>query len=175
MPPATLGGLSCNWKPIENKRGHMMSLLLLSCNDDPKVYQDFLAKLDEIYGGDSGQGNPVNIEKLQLKSFSTVVGEAFRIVPNFFSGLFFRKVYFSTLILLSKWIPIPNLGTHKSGKMGEYLPTMREHADHRKFDDMLRMVLDCSKEQVAEIQKYLDFDNMLLYDTIEEWDEHMWK
>ena len=25
-----------------------------------------------------------------------------------------------------------------------------------KFDDMLRMVLDCSKEQVAEIQKYLD-------------------
>ena len=40
--------------------------------------------------------------------------------------------------------------------MGEYLPTMREHADHRKFDDMLRMVLDCSKEQVAEIQKYLD-------------------
>lgn len=156
MPPATLGGLSCNWKPIENKRGHMMSLLLLSCNDDPKVYQDFLSKLDEIYGGDSGQGNPVNIEKLQLKSFSTVVGEAFRIVPNFFSGLFFRRVYFSTLILLSKWIPIPHLGTHKSGKMGEYLPTMREHADHRKFDDMLRMVLDCSKEQVAEIQKYLD-------------------
>ena len=112
MPPATLSGLSCNWKPIENKRGHMMSLLVLSCNDDPKVYQNFLSKLDEIYGGDSGQGNPVNIEKLQLKSFSTVVGEAFRIVPNFFSGLFFRRVYFSTLIVLSKWIPIPNLGTH---------------------------------------------------------------
>ena len=40
--------------------------------------------------------------------------------------------------------------------MGKYLPTMREHADHRKFDDMLGMVLECSKEQVAEIQKYLD-------------------
>ena len=46
----------------------------------------------------------------------------------------------------------------------------------RNENTMLNMIesgeLDWS---FAEQQKYLDKDNMLLYDTIEEWDEHMWK
>ena len=51
---------------------------------------------------------------------------------------------------------MPGMGTRKKGKISDYLPTMRTHADHRKFDDMLRMVLDCSKEQIADIKTYLD-------------------
>mgnify|MGYP001329148373 FL=1 len=155
-PLATLDGLSCTWQPISNQRGHMMSLLVLSCEDNSKVYQDFLTKLDEIYGRDSGTGNPVNIDRLELKPLTTMVRDAFRVVLNIFNGLFYGKVSFYSLIFFSKWIPIPNLGTHSSGKLGEYLPTIREHADHRKFDDMLRMVLDCSKEQIAIIEEYLN-------------------
>ena len=41
-PNATLKGLSCNWKPLENRRGYMMSLLVLSRLEDSSVYQDFL-------------------------------------------------------------------------------------------------------------------------------------
>ena len=157
-PHATLNGLSCNWKPLENKRGNMMSLLVLSRNDEANIYQDFLQKLDEIYDGNSDEANPVNTEKLQLKTFSKAFQDAFRIFPNVFDQLFYRRMGFFSMFLCSQWIPIPGMGTHKNGKLGEYLPTMREHADHRKFDDMLRMVLDCSKEQIAEILKYLDLE-----------------
>ena len=33
---------------------------------------------------------------------------------------------------------------------------MRAHADYRKFDDVLRMVIDVSLEQYESIQKYLE-------------------
>jgi Protein of unknown function (DUF3095) len=37
-----------------------------------------------------------------------------------------------------------------------YTNSMRVHADHRKFDDMIRMVVDCSEEQVVRITTVLD-------------------
>ena len=33
---------------------------------------------------------------------------------------------------------------------------MPEHSDYRKFDDALRMVLDCEPDQVARLKAYLD-------------------
>ena len=156
VPYAVLTGLSCNWQPIENKRGHMMSLLLLSRTDDPQVYQNFLQKLDNIYNGDSAEGNPVNIERLQLKSFSKIFQDISKSVPQMFSKLYISRIVTSILPRLGKHFYIPGYGTYKKGKFADYVPTMRTHADYRKFDDMLRMVLDCSKEQIATIQNHLE-------------------
>ena len=33
---------------------------------------------------------------------------------------------------------------------------MRSHSDYRKFDDLLRMVIDCSLEELASIRGYLE-------------------
>ena len=45
---------------------------------------------------------------------------------------------------------------------------MRTHADYRKFDDVLRMVLDCSEIQTQEIEQYLESkyqEGQLFYGT----------
>jgi len=36
-----------------------------------------------------------------------------------------------------------------------YLESMRVHSDYRKFDDMLRMILDCSANQAERIRANL--------------------
>ena len=36
-----------------------------------------------------------------------------------------------------------------------YKAAMKLHSDHQKFDDMLRMVLDCSDEEAHLIEQYL--------------------
>ena len=37
-----------------------------------------------------------------------------------------------------------------------YAESMSTHSDFRKFDDTLRMVVDCSREQAAEIRAFLE-------------------
>ena len=37
-----------------------------------------------------------------------------------------------------------------------YAGAMAAHSDYRKFDDMLRMILDCTTEQVQAIQAFLE-------------------
>lgn len=36
-----------------------------------------------------------------------------------------------------------------------YVQSMRAHTDYRKFDDMIRQVVDCTKEQADEVEEYL--------------------
>jgi len=39
---------------------------------------------------------------------------------------------------------------------GRYRASLSTHSDYRKFDDMLRMVIDCSTDQVQRIRDLLD-------------------
>jgi hypothetical protein len=39
---------------------------------------------------------------------------------------------------------------------GHYMQHMRYHSDYRKFDDTLRLVLDCSEEQAAGLEAVLE-------------------
>ena len=38
----------------------------------------------------------------------------------------------------------------------KYTQSMKSHSDYRKFDDMLRMIIDCDLAQVNQVKTYLD-------------------
>ena len=164
-PASTLRGLTCNWQPIANKRGKMLSLLVVSKTDEENVYQEFLAHLEKTFKGNLNEANPVNTEKLQMKSPLSIIKNHLYTSSKYFSATLLKGMAASLLVVISQWLPIPKLGSHKKGMLGEYLPTMRTHADFRKFDDVLRMVLDCSEEQIQEIEQYLEaqYQKGLLY------------
>ena len=155
-PSATLRGLTCNWEPIHNKRGQMLSLLVISRTDGSNVYKDLLSHLDNLFEGDFSEANPVNTENLKMKSMSSIVKKHIASNTKYLSKTFAKEVAGSLKVILSQWFPTPNMGTHKTGRLGEYIPTMRTHADYRKFDDVLRMVLDCSEDQMNNIESYLE-------------------
>ena len=54
-------------------------------------------------------------------------------------------------VLVFKWkAPAPHFDPKT------YAESMSNHSDFRKFDDMLRMVVDCSADQAASIRTFLE-------------------
>ncbi len=146
--PANLDGLSCRWQPIPNKRGHILSFLVAAREVNKlDVYGDILTKMNEIMGGKLEDANPVNLENLTYKSVQQCVDDEKRYQQK---GFFARFVE----ILIAVWIfklKLPNWGFDAK----HYKKSLRAHSDYRKFDDMLRMIIDCSDEQYDQIDKYL--------------------
>ncbi|CAB9507283.1 Protein of unknown function (DUF3095) [Seminavis robusta] len=159
-----LGGLSCRWNPIPNKRGTIMSLLVCAREGESpaKVYDQVLRELDKIYDGKLDEANPVNTDLLYYKTVGQCYEDEKRYHTNHWTTNFMERVseIFLAVGIFGHQMDT-NLFDHK-----HYFESMRQHADHRKFDDMLRMILDCSDEQAQSIERLLGQlhkDQMLHY------------
>ena len=152
-----LNGLSCRWQPIEAKNGVMVSILIQALN---------LARADEVYGEiisglqqilDTDSNSPVHDVRFRphwpAKSWrlETLWRENEKSLVAKFAGRFVNLA--ATFVLF--WVMLFNLpfGPFRPKK---YKREMRANADFRKFDDMLRMVLDCRHEQVERLQVFLE-------------------
>ncbi len=150
-PEPNLGGLSCRWQDIPNQNGLVLSLMVLATGpEESRVYSEFLAFLDDVFGGDIQVANPVDAANMAYKS----VAQCFRDERRYHARLSFSFLYRLTEILVAVLIfklriPPGFFDARHYAKM------MRRHSDYRKFDDMLRMILDCSASQLEAIQLYL--------------------
>lgn len=148
-----LTGLSCRWNSLHNRRGKIMSLLVRAqVEPAARIYDDLLVELSRIYDGQLDETNPVSNESLRYRS----VAECLQGESRFHS----RKTTLSYLkrlleilvsVLIFKFRLPPLIFNAR-----RYQESMRQHSDHRKFDDMLRMILDCSDKQVEAIRAYLE-------------------
>jgi len=151
-----LKGLSCRWQPIKAQRDTILTLLVMSTNPDKEDarYQDINSNITRILETDA---SPVKLSNLryswpgwkQLRQSQMVWRSG-----NWLKGLF---GHISMAILFH----ILHLFNLKLGRfnVAEYRDDMITNSDYRKFDDMLRMVVDCSQEQVNEIEGYLSYKN----------------
>lgn len=147
---ADLAGLSCRWQPIPTQRGTILSLLV-SAQDDG-TYREILHKLNEIFDGRLDDANPVNSRSMTYKSLSQCIREERRHFPSTWSlGFLSRILQIVVSVIIFKFKLNPSvLPTRR------YVQTMRSHSDYRKFDDMLRMIVDCTAAQVTAIRDYLE-------------------
>lgn len=150
-----LSGLSCRWNAIPSKRGKIMSLLVAACEYDQKcetdIYTEVLSELDRVYHGQLEEANPVNTDLLSYKSDQECLEDEkrYRINPQEVSD-----PQTDEIDLACTTFSKPD---HEQPKWAsDYKKSMRPHADHRKFDDMLRMILDCSEEQASQIKSLLE-------------------
>ena len=147
-----LTGLSCRWNPLQSRRGRIMALLVQSrAEPAAKVYDELLAELNRIYDGHFDEMNPVSNESLSYQSMAECIRGESRFHTRKTGSYFKRLVEIVFAVLVFKY-RIPPMFFNA----GRYQTSMREHSDHRKFDDMLRMILDCSDEQVEAIRVYLE-------------------
>ncbi len=147
---ANLGGLSCRWQPIPSRHGKILSLLVVAKNSDA-AYRAVLEQLDSVYEGKMETANPVNIESMRYRSFSDCVRDERRYHQSGFSPRYWMRVleiFFAVLIFKLK---VPPLFFNAKA----YAASMATHSDYRKFDDALRMIIDCSSSQAEEIRKTL--------------------
>lgn len=147
-----LTGLSCRWNPLPNKRGCILSLLVAArAEPHRKIYEDILRQFNEFFDGSMDTANPVNTGDASYLSVKQCLENETRFHTKRSSwGFVMRFVEIIASVLIFRY-RIPPLFFNSR----KYRDSMRVHSDYRKFDDMLRMIVDCSPLQADAIAAYL--------------------
>ena len=146
---ADLTGLSCRWNPIPSKYGLILTIIVKSRKGD-EVYRNFLQELERILPHGLENANPTNVEIASYKDLSTIIKEE-RKLHQSFSKAFVGRCLEAVLAVLVFKFKIPPMIFNPR----KYALSMRTHSDFRKFDDYLRMVIDCRREDAEKIMSYL--------------------
>lgn len=156
--PPDLDGLSCRWEPLASQNGVILSLLLQAGSDDEQaratLYRDLIRDIDRISGNSENGGRPVCDANLKFRwpprglraEIKATAGSRNRILYGF-------RLYFNSLI---QWC-LDRFDLTAGGYRGRrYRDELRRNTDHRRFDDTLRLLLDCSLSQADEIETLLE-------------------
>lgn len=153
-----LGGLSCRWEPLASQNGVMLSVLMQACATDENVnanlYRTLIKDIAEITGTSASASNPVCDANMKFRwpprglqvEIDATVGQ--------------RNHSWFTLCLhinsLLQWIldrfDISAGGYHGHG----YRVELQDNTDYRRFDDTLRILMDCDPEQASTIEAMLE-------------------
>ena len=147
-----LEGLSCRWQPLESKRGHILTLLAQPANSNkPEIVQETLQHLNSIFNGDINRASPVQKLNMKYKSFSQIIKDEWN-----YEKIHFGKKYLQRLVetFICVWAFRFKLPIFFKAK--EYTDQIGVHSDYRKFDDCLRLVIDCTHAESEEIEEYLN-------------------
>lgn len=153
-----LTGLSCRWEPLRSRHGRILCLLISARANSFDKRQLIMARVMEqltrILGQGFSQANPVQAESLRLRwPPRGLIAEARATRGN--KSLLRRTLELHAQSLLQWALDRTGLkaGNYQSGA---YRQQVQTNCDYCKFDDVLRMVLDCSDEQISDIRQLLE-------------------
>lgn len=149
----SLENLSCRWKPIPSERGTILTVLVQGRSANPdQTYRTVIRDLDDILEGGLDNSNPVNRPGMAYRS----VGESLRDEIRYHSSPWSVSFLLRFLEILLA-VSIFRLGLNPGIlDEDEYLEETREQSDYRKFDGMLRFVVDCGHDERDRILSYLE-------------------
>ncbi len=159
IPPRTdsvdsLQGLSCRWSPMPSKKGVVLSLLVSARQASAmSVYGEVLQRIRGILEGDISSANPVYLESKNYKSFARAIREESAYHRRIFNYGFFKRLVDILLSVCIYRLGINPIAPFFNGN--KYRNSIGEHSDYRKFDDVLRLIMDCSEQQHRELQDSL--------------------
>ncbi|HVJ65871.1 MAG TPA: DUF3095 family protein [Bdellovibrionota bacterium] len=150
---ADLTGLSCRWNPIPSRQGQIVSLLVQGRGTHPEyAYSRVLQSLTKIFHSKLDEANPVHQSGLRYRGFWNLVREEFKFHEQKWGSGFWKRLYGSliSVLLFKCGLRPPDVN------VDHYVAGMDRHSDYLKFDDTLRMVLDCTPEQIRDLKTYLE-------------------
>lgn len=145
-----LTGLSCRWQPLSSQRGQILSLLIES-RAGHALFASIIDEISRIVGGDVTNASPASLAAMTYRSGWEIFRNETRYVKSVWSLAFALRLI-SILISLMAFryrLPMPF-------DAEAYVADVPRYSDFRKFDDMLRMVLDCGPGEVSAIEQLLD-------------------
>lgn len=152
--PPDLSGLSCRWNNIKSKQGVILSLIVLP--KDHLRHQDFARVADEVLalaGELARNGHPLPEMGPELGYPTNGFGDEARLLRQHAPVLWTSFVLFWHTLLM--WV-LFKLGLKFQGfDPIHYQRILTRNADFRKFDDGLKMTLDCSHEVRDRLLEYL--------------------
>jgi hypothetical protein len=157
---ASFEGFECRWKAFPSVSDHKLSLLIAALGPDAEakhqVYDGVLAKIDAIYG-EVPAYHPLRAERMRLAFSLRTLSHEWR-VRTTGQGALRRLAYLADLLFRSAagtYLFARNRDT-ESTRWSSYRDELVENSDFRKFDGVLRMLIDGSEQQYAQLELYLD-------------------
>ena len=157
---AHFDGFECRWQGVPSFNGHKLSLLVAAMSSDSatnlNTYQAVAEKIQVIYG-DVANYHPLHPKDMQLTFNLAMLSHEWRVRAGV-SGMWGKLRYaIKTLFqnAAGAFLVARNIDT-KEVRWGHYRDELVENTDFRKFDGMLRMVMDGSDAQAEELSKYLE-------------------
>lgn len=152
VDPQIFAGLECRWNPIQPKHDIILSMIV--SGNSSEVITQVLTKIESILGENSA---PISKTQIPLSWPPQFLGSEVK-VRTAGAGHFKRIIYWLTGFATSL---IGFVVMSRQGKIGnfdakKYMHELVANSDHRKFDDSLRMIVDCTNAQASALENYLD-------------------
>jgi hypothetical protein len=157
---ASFEGFECRWKTVPHFNGHKLSLLVAAMSDDPhanlETYQAVADRIRAIYG-EVADYHPLRAGQMHLAMNPGTLSHEWK-VRTAFAGTWQRLRYFARLLLqnLAGMVLFAGNIDTQAARWSRYREELVDNTDFRKFDGMLRMVIDGSDVQAAELERYLE-------------------
>jgi len=157
---ASFDGFECRWHGVPSFNGHKLSLLVSAMSADPtanlETYRAVTDKIQAIYG-DVVNYHPLRPGRMRLTFSWRMLSYEWRVRAGHLR-MDQRLAYFVKLLFMNA------LGSYLLGRKrgsgavrwSHYRDELVDNTDFRKFDGMLRMVMDGSDEQAAVLEHYLE-------------------
>ena len=153
-------GFECRWQGVPSFQDHKLALLVAAVSEDTEAnmasYRKLSDKIAQIYG-DISSYHPLRAERMSLSFNPRQLSHEWRVRSSRLD-LWGRIRYFARMILLNlagAWLFARKKDT-KTVRWSHYTDEMVENTDFRKFDGMLRMVIDGSDAQYEQLREYLE-------------------
>lgn len=152
-----LTGLSCRWEPLRAQKGRILCMLVKPYANDfqhrQAILSTFLSELADVIGAELSQASPVTAQSMRFRwPPKGLVAEA---KATRASKSYIRRcveIFFQSFV---QWIleQFDLKGGNYNAPV--YREELRKNSDYCRFDDVLRMVLDCTPEQLVQIRAIL--------------------
>ena len=153
-------GFECRWQGVPSFQDHKLALLVATVSVDAEAnlasYRKLSDKIAQIYG-DISSYHPLRAERMSLSFNPRQLSHEWRVRSSRLNP-WGRIKYFARMILLNlagAYLFARKMDT-KTVRWSHYTDEMVENTDFRKFDGMLRMVIDGSDAQYEALREYLD-------------------
>lgn len=144
---ADLSGMSCRWQAIPASRGRILSLILSARTEQTGFYTTLLQELDAAVEGGIETSNPVRLERMSYRSVMDCIHDEVRYHARWSPALIGRVLEIFLAVGIFRY-GLPGMFFNAS----RYARSLARHTDYRKFDNALRMTLDCTEEETARIR-----------------------
>ena len=148
-----LRGLSCRMSRFPNRKGTVLSLIAKGKTEAGSAWirQSLVSELKKILHGDFQSSNPVKESGLHWRWLPQTLKSEIKLQsrrPWQVFGVLLKALFANTLLRLNI-------------SMGGFVPETYKkevalQSDFKKYDDALRMVIDCSTEQTMAIKQILE-------------------
>ena len=147
-----LDGLSCRWAPMPNTKGTIASIIINSFHENE--IKKSISYIEKILGRTLNESSPVMPENINPSWPPRLDLEAKANISNLIE---YKKVYRKTFWVNLLAFVIIRLNLNIAGfNTKKYKQEVSQNSDYKKYDDSLKMVIDCSLEEAEKIKEYLD-------------------